>query len=368
MAEKTLRVRTKQSKTESGPAPSVQEERSALDSLGQSLAPFGLSPPQITNLWVALKSKPALLLSGPGEGVRDHLAMDLARTIAGPQADRLLRLQGHPWWAAKARNQVQFIRAQQRLTSLRLRTFLDQAGDSEFDAGLLFAVMLDVSRAELHEYFVDLPRQVSSAGGVVELPLNFAPRPTRYPDQLYWLATFDFRLSGWLDPRLLDAATIVEVGTGPPLEGADLTPRLPSGLKISETLVRNRRFHPNVARALLPNHPHDRDALRPLRCLLAILRKRGLEPPSGLISDGLLYLENAWDVAGDGLFDFDPVANGLLAGEYWLKQSALPRLRGMLRQHQALQLDLRAWLEAEFPKIGAADEPALRSYPQRVAV
>jgi hypothetical protein len=209
---------------------------------------------------------------------------------------------------------------------------------------------------------------VRSFGGVIELPFDFAPRPTSYPNQLYWLATFDFRLSTWLDPRVLDAATIVELGAVSPAEEAGSAPLLPSGSEISETLVRCRRFNPSVAHALLPANLHGHDALRPLRGLLALLRKRGLEPPSGLVSDGLLYLENARDVAGDGLFCFDPVGNSVLAGEFWLKQSALPRLSEMLRQDQVLQMDLVAWLAVEFPKIVPGDEPALRASEQRVAI
>ncbi|MFV1859236.1 MAG: hypothetical protein ACC647_07785 [Anaerolineales bacterium] len=368
MTEKTLSAGTKQLQTKSGPAPSVQDERNALDRLGQALGPFGLSPQQITNLWVALKSKPALLLSGPRESMRDRLAMDLAKTIAGSQAERCLLLQGHPWWAAKARNQAQFIQAQQRYTTLRLRSFLDFVADPESDADLFFAIMLDVSRAELHEYFVDIPRQVRSIGGV-ELPFDFALLPTRYSDRLYWLATFDPHPSTWMEPRVLDTATVIELGAVAPLEEAGSAPLLPGEPAFSETLVHSRRFDPRAARAALPAHGHGHDdALRPLRCVLALLRKQRLEPPSGLISDGLLYLGNAWDVAGGGLFSVDPVANTIQAGEFWLKQSALPRLSAMLRQHRALQMDFADWLDDEFPELVPSHEGALSPREERLSI
>jgi len=362
-----LSVGTEQSRTKSGPAPSVQEERSALDSLGRSLDPLGLSPQEIANLWVALKSKPALLLMGPKESIRDRLAIGLAKTISGSQAERCLLLQGHPWWAAKAPNQAQFIQAQQRYTTLRLRWFLDWVADPQSEADLFFAIMLDVSRAELHQYFVDLARQERSIGGV-QLPLDFPLLPTRYPDRLYWLATFDPRRTIWMDPRVLNAATIVELGTGSPLEGDGSAELLPSDPALSDALVRRRRFDPRAARAALPARGHGRDVLRPLHCVLAILRKRRMEPPSGLISDGLLYFGNAWDAAGDGLFSGDPIANTALAGEFWLKQSALPRLSEMLRQHRALQVDFVDWLEAEYPSLVPRFKLELSAREQLVSI
>ncbi len=318
-------------------------------------------------MWVALKSKPALLLMGPKDSIRDRLAMDLANTITGSQAERCLLLQGHPWWAAAARNQAQFIQAQQRYTTLRLRSFLDDVADTEPEADLFFAIMLDVSRAELHEYFVGLPRQERSIGGV-ELPVNFALLPTRYPDRLYWLATFDPRRTIWMDPRVLSAATIVELGAGSTLEEDGSAELRTSDPVLSDILVRRRRFDPRAARAALPARRQGQDALRPLHCVLAILRKRRMAPPSGLISDGLLYFGNAWDAAGDGLFSGDPIANTVLAGEFWLKQSALPWLGEMLRQHRALQMDLVDWLEAEFPSLVPSFEPELSAREELVSI
>jgi hypothetical protein len=367
MGEKTLPVHSEHSKTKSGPAPSVQDERSALDSLGRSLGPLGLSPQEITKLWVALKSKPALLLMGPKDSIRDRLAMDLAKTITGSQAERCLLLQGHPWWAAKARNQAQFIQAQQRYTTLRLCSFLEWIADPESDADLFFAIMLDVSRAELHEHFVEIPRQLRSNRGV-ELPFDFAPLAARYSDRLYWLATFDPHRTTWMDPRVLNLATVVELGTGSPLEGNSSAPQLAFEPALSELLVRCRRFDPKDARAALPARRQGRDALRPLHCVLAILRKRRIAPPSGLISDGLLYFGNAWDAAGDGLFSGDPIVNTVLAGEFWLKQSALPRLSEMLRQHRALRMDLVDWLEAEFPSLVPSFEPELSAREELVSI
>ncbi len=364
MIERTLPSSTRQTQTKRGASPAVREERSALDLLVRSLGPLGLSPQETTNLWVALKSKPALLLMGPRESIRDRLAMGLANTIVGPQAERCLLLQGHPWWAAKAPNQAQFIQAQQRYTTLRLRSFLDYVAEPEMDADLFFAIMLDVSRAELHEYFAGPARQARSSD-VVELPLDFPLLPMRYPDRLYWLATFDPRRTTWMDPRVLNAATIVELAAGSTLEGDGSAELLTSDPAISDALVRRRRFDPGAARAALPAR---RDPLRPLHCVLAILRKRRIAPPSGLISDGLLYFGNAWDAAGDGLFSGDPFANTALAGEYWLKQSALPRLGEMLRQHRALQMDLGYWLEAEYPSLVPSLKLELSAREQLVSI
>ncbi len=100
-------------------------ERDAVAALNAALQPLGVSRDDAVGFWIALKSKPSIVLCSSGDQADERVMPALVRLIGGDNSGQVLEFQGHPWWAA---NSGMIMRAQQRLTSLRLRAFLEGAG------------------------------------------------------------------------------------------------------------------------------------------------------------------------------------------------------------------------------------------------
>ncbi len=127
---------------------SAATEHQAIHALSQ----VGISRDAAVGIWVALKSKPAIVLCGPDGSGKKTFALSVAKTIVGDTDWQLLQFQGHPWWATNGKNPGLFTRAQQRLNTYRLRAFLDEAVTAQTSANLFFAVFHKISRAELSSF------------------------------------------------------------------------------------------------------------------------------------------------------------------------------------------------------------------------
>ncbi len=327
------------------------EERAALSSFSRSLAPLGLSYIEAANLWTALKSKPALLLTGsPRSGLRE-VALRTSRALVGEDRGRGLIFQGHPWWTARSRNSAQLTTAQQLLTTARLRALLAEATLHKEQDGLYVAVLHAISRAEVRTFFVDLPRQIRTFGGVFELPLDRSAEIIPFPDNLYLLATIDERSSHIHDPHVLDSGIIVRLGLPIPAEDdGEASGASAATPPLMDILRACRHFKPREARLALPKHAHGPDPLMPLWAIMAFLKRHALRCPAGLVQDAFLFLGNAWDTSGKSLFSEDPQANSVLAGDFWLQQCALPRLAPAIREHERLHYELAMWLPPRYPR------------------
>lgn len=79
---------------------SAATEHQAIHALSQ----VGISRDAAVGIWVALKSKPAIVLCGPDGSGKKTFALSVAKTIVGDTDGRLLQFQGHPWWATNGKN------------------------------------------------------------------------------------------------------------------------------------------------------------------------------------------------------------------------------------------------------------------------
>jgi hypothetical protein len=90
-------------------------------------------------LIAGLLSRPHLILSGPPAIGKGQLARALALAGVDGQRDRICRLQGHPWWAAKTADVARFVELQTDFSLWRLAQFADSAlnGGSEIWSALV---------------------------------------------------------------------------------------------------------------------------------------------------------------------------------------------------------------------------------------
>ncbi len=336
-------------------------EREATEALADALLPLGLSREDAVGIWIALKSKPALLLAGSHPPDKDTLAMEIGKTIVGGSSERSLRLQGHPWWAGKPGSTGQLVLAQERLTSLRLAAFLEGAIRWERFPGLHFVLLLGISRAELDPYLVSLPQNLRH-----DLRRPQGSQRKGRPASVYVLATSDLMGEHLEEGELLDACSVILLQFAAAGAGNASTSAPAPARDLQQTLMASRRFHPLNALAAMPPHRRGLDPLAGLRELLDLLRSEKKIPPPGLIEDAFLFMGNAWNAAGKGLFNPDPLSNAHLACDFWLSQAAIPRLAGLLREETNLRTGFSRWVEGSYPRALGRFESLLPAPPREL--
>lgn len=300
---------------------SAATEHQAIHALSQ----VGISHDAAVGIWVALKSKPAIVLCGPDGSGKKTFTLSVAKTIVGDTDGRLLQFQGHPWWATNGKNPGLFTRAQQQLTTYRLRAFLDEAVTAQTSANLFFAVFHKISRAELSSFLLPMPAHFPS-GGLIRLPSDLADETTLLPGNVYLLATMDTGVQ-WSDPEgNRNVCVLFNLKTSlakkpESIRGAPLTPT-----NLQPVLHASRRFDPKLAWKNVPIYQSGLDPLQPIRETYALLRRHGIRSHIDWIRDAYLYLGNAWSVTGRGLYAEDPGMNLNRAYLFWLQQAVMPAL------------------------------------------
>lgn len=104
-------------------------EREWLAQLIQSItgAHISTNPVAVTNIYVALKSKPLLLLTGPTGSRKSDMVRCLAQHLLGSDCYQCQILTGHPWWIAPGQNFAFFSYVHSRFTSEKILCLLEEA-------------------------------------------------------------------------------------------------------------------------------------------------------------------------------------------------------------------------------------------------
>lgn len=327
----------------------AQLEHLAIAKLSTVVAPFGLDFAEAVNIWVALKSKPALIFCGSNHVDLLNLASSIPRAIVGQASDQLHTFLGHPWWASNSRKPAFYIAAQQRFTSIRFRSFLNEVASHGNVEKLYFALLKGISRSELREFFVDIQRQVDILGGVLELPLDIASAPTIFPRNFVLLATIS--LDGFLieEGDVLNNCSVIYPEYKPAKFIA--LPETPDvSYQTMQTILKLRcNFSLSGARKVVKQLDHKYRAIEHLFRFLSLLNEYNVGPRSGLVRDAMLYLANAWDANGRGLFDDQPEVNIRRITDFWLLQSAVPRLMKVINTESQVRSDVIRYLSQSFP-------------------
>jgi hypothetical protein len=326
----------------------AQDQKPAVNALQSALAPFSVSPNEAVAIWIGLKSKPGIVFYNEERDDLNNIAIGIAETILDKDQQRWILLQGHPWWAEPSRNQAQLIGMQQRLTSMRLRSFLIEAAQKQRKDLVHFALLREVSRAELVTLFVNIPKQVKFLGGVLELPWKLTNLAANVPENVYIIATLGQDLEIIDDQRVLNNCVVIYLAN----HHSDLMapPELSDVFQGSagQILSSCRSFDPRHARSLLPTG-QTHSSLQVLNEVLNLLRKHDIQPDPGLIKDALLYIGHAWDQKGQGLYDEHLEANIEIASDFWLFQSVIPRIWLKAKQNKWLQQDGIQLLAGRYP-------------------
>jgi hypothetical protein len=182
-------------------------------------------PISITNVYVALKSKPLALLVGPSQSGKIALVSSLAQVLTDGDSLRGQILPGHAWWAGRSGRTAFFTEAQTRFNADRILALMEEAWRPE-NADRIFVVCLArISPAELLGFFSEVAFQLQH-GEIMRLPSLHLSEPLPYPPNLRLLGTMDTACFKWPDEDLLSMTTVIPWG-GEPSSVVALTPDPP---------------------------------------------------------------------------------------------------------------------------------------------
>ncbi len=309
------------------PVIEIEDEVELLSKYSSSILQAGISlkKSEVVNFYVALKSRPLVILAGPENSKKEILIQCLTRLLFGKDCYQCQMLTGHPRWAEKTGNSPLFVQFHTRFNSEKIFSLLEEALEPENSQRVFLASLIQISPAELLSFFASLGFQAQYHEvirfGDIHL---FTPLP--FPQNLFLVGTMDvFPFDGWsLD--LLSGATVIQLGeqnaNGPSCPIS--TDTLWSGEKI---------FLASCFRGVEPAYRHlhnvlgrQRTPLEPLIEIKSLIEKHQVKIPTQVTNDIMIYLANAWSIDGTGLFDRSILRNLEQALDYAIAQLLLPWL------------------------------------------
>src|SRR5579859_2425214 len=286
----------------------VGGERQIVAPLLDAAAEAGLAadPGAIIHVYVALNSRPLLLLSGPSQCGKIALVECLARALTGGNARQCQFMPGHAWWAGQTGNVGLFTEAQTRLNASKILALIEEAWLPENTSRVFMACLNRISPAELEGFFAGTAFQLQR-GELMRLPTAHFTEPVPFPRNLILIGTMD--AGAILDISRLPGTNVVH-WKGSLCEPAERAGLSPAESSLERTFLESRIRSVKAARARLGR------LLDPLSPMLArvcrveaALRRHGVSALAAARNEMLLYLANAWDCPGMGLFDPRPAAN-----------------------------------------------------------
>ncbi len=294
----------------------------------------------LLNFYVAFKSRPFLLLAAPAQTGKTALVHSLSQVVAAGPAGQCHTMVGHARWASGSRNVAEFVEAQARFNTSKLLTLIEEAIQPENHKRLYIACLTNISPAELHALF--------SVPGWQIWP-DMEPIP--YPPNLRLTGTMDTDCFHWWDPDLL-SHTIVVPWTGEKMRLSGLPPQQPETQSARPFLQACVRTEQTAFARLRRNLHGQRQAFAPLVQVMDLLHEEDVHLPQMVMNQAIVFLANAWTVAGQGLFASLPEENLDIALDLALAQLVLPWLAADGRidpaRHRLNQL-----LAGRFPQAAA---------------
>ena len=294
----------------------------------------------LLNFYVALKSRPFLLLAAPAQTGKVALVDSLAQVIASETAGQYHTMVGHARWASGSRNVSEFVEAQARFNTNKLLTLIEEAVRPENHNRLYIACLTNISPAELHTLF--------SVPGWQMWP-DMEPIP--YPPNLRLIGTMDTDRFHWWDPDLL-SHTIIVPWHGEKVRLSSLPPQQPETQSARPFLQSCVRTEQTAFARLRRNLHGQRQAFAPLVQVMDLLHKEDVHLPQMVMNQAIVFLANAWTVAGQGLFASLPEENLDMALDLALAQLVLPWLAADGRIDPARRR-LNQLLAEHFPQAAA---------------
>jgi hypothetical protein len=324
-------------------------EIEVVNNLVQVLNEAGVCQDRImaVNLYVALKSKPLVLLVGPALSGKVAIIECLSRFLMGGECFQCQIMLGHAWNAEKSGNVALFIEAQTRLNTEKLLALIEEASRPENAQRIFTANLVQISPAELLSFFTDIAIQLQKAKISHIGDTNLKP-PIPWPPNLFMSGTMDTTRFNWWDDHLLSKATIIhwpKHGTDPIScrSPRDTAPGYES--RFLQSCIRNER---EAYRRVHSIFKSQHQPLQPLFAVESILNKYNVFLPRSTVDEAIIYFANAWSRQGVGLFDRSITQNLAIALDLVIAQTLLPRVAESLLHSEEIRMEEFDVLEGHF--------------------
>src|SRR3990170_3247405 len=163
----------------------------------------------IANFYVALKSKPLAILTGPVQSGKIALVQCLTHTLMGGDCQQCQVMVGHPWSFGNSENLTLFIEAQMSCNTEKLLGLIEEAWRPENTHRVFIACITRISPAELLSFFTEVAFQLRH-GQLMRLGDVHFFEPVPFPHNLFLIGTMDTQNFDWWDRDLLSKTTVVQ--------------------------------------------------------------------------------------------------------------------------------------------------------------
>ncbi|HJW89142.1 MAG TPA: hypothetical protein VJ436_00730 [Anaerolineales bacterium] len=312
----------------------------------------------LVNFYVALKSKPMVILTGL-EGSGKIAAVQCLSRILMDDCSQCQLMVGHPWTFGKSKNLAMFTEVHTRYNTEKLLWLIEEAWLPENAQRVFIACLTHISPAELLSFFTEVASQLRHGQLMGFGDVHFS-KPVPFPPNLFLIGTMDTLNFDWWDHDLLSKASVVQWpiagtlapasqnGSAPPWEGGFL-----------RSCVHHKQAVYHKVHSILRRQ---KQPLMPLLQIEALLKEHAIPDLHWLMDEAMLYLANSWSRLGNGLFNPSPKDNLKIALDLAMAQILLPHAVDRMRDNATLRKQLLAALTVQFPR-SAAFVSAL-AYPQ----
>ncbi|MFV9504756.1 MAG: hypothetical protein AB4911_09345 [Oscillochloridaceae bacterium umkhey_bin13] len=278
----------------------------------------------LTAYYVALKTSPFVVLTGPEGTGKAALAAGLARSLVGSASGQFVTIGSDSW--ARRGSQASYYRGiHERFGISQLSETLQEAAAPESMGKLFFVLLRGLTAEELDSYLNGMLRVSPSGERRLALPGLALDEQPVIPPNCFLTATLHTSPEVALDPQLLKQAGRIEVSAALHAE-AQLPELPPPPVGFQRTMLAALRRDPRCARAELINLLGRRDlaTLTPSPTLSRRLIEQGIALSRSQREAALAYVANSFDADGRGLFDAtNPLRNAQLAFEVQLSHLVL---------------------------------------------
>jgi hypothetical protein len=307
----------------------------------------------VVNLYVALKSKPLVILYGPNGGGKICLIEQLSSFVK-PGKDRACldsphfqKLQGHPWWAENSQNIAVFTDANTRFNSNKLLYIISEAWRPENKQQLFLACLARISPAEMIAFFSDLASQINR-GVLTHLGEHHFATPIPFPSNLHLIGTMDTEVYRWWGEDLLAQTILIPwKEMKKPIQPVEESSTHGAENIILRSSVRGRQKIYRRIHSLLSDH---RQPIYPLLEIEKVLTHYGIRYHPSSFETALAYLANSWSMGGVGLFASSSRENLAISLDIVISQIILPHLSVELKANLDVYEKLTDLLYPGYPK------------------
>ncbi len=321
------------------------DERNMVDHFVERVG--GYNREVVVNYYVALKSKRFVILTGSSALNKMRLAQGLAEVLVPQPSKQWSLLQAHPWWVTRSGDPARLAVAHARFSSLKLVDVIEEASASmASELQCPFFVGFErMSPAEAVCYFDDLPQNLlwRPDGAVAHI---------RVPNNLYVTGSLDVEEKDGLMPsqEVHRHAITIRLRQGDVTPFAEAKTQSEARPDWQAKFVGSAIQTGDQARAkLIKILADDLAPLAPLHELETLLGVEGFSP--SVNEEAWVYVANAFDADGHGLFVEADLENVAIAQDHVLAQTVLPHVISERLNSPRVQSDeVREYLAPRFPR------------------